>query len=438
MLSINEHVSNMFGTRLFIYCLMNISLSCLRLRNLGHSPLFNIQTAKNFNIHKSHFSYFTNSILQSKYQNQISFSKTSFKNGLSTAVKLENEMQSFKRYWSRQENTDSRGFFIDCSFDKIDTKNTNGSAIISYISLSLYNCYFNSIFGSYGGAIFSVGKLSCEFCTFLRCHSTQASSIYSISETLTNVSILNSLFDQNSVSNLFGVLYIKTWGTSLIKTVNSSNSVAMNCVGFCQTSYSHVDVEFLNIEKSESCYNGCFAMDYAQSIFVYKSNFVKCKQKSNNIVTASAILMTHTGFRNVIQGSAFIDNVPEAGYIICSDEERDIELIDCCITKADRIYNDFMVTKSVKLKNACYWVIQDEVNIGQMGFTYINEKDIKKRTIPSQFDFSDSKGKNNNNLILSKSLQFSIFFSIVACFAKWVFSTYFRHNPSFKSRRTIV
>ena len=416
---------------------MNISLISLQVKKFGNSPYLSLQNVKNTQICKSKFSYFSNFVFHSRFQQSISFSSTQFKNGLSTAVKLENQVNSFKRYWSRQEFSTSHAIFTDCNFDSIDTRQTNGSAIISCISLSLYNCYFHSIFGNFG-AIYSIGNTNIEYCSFSECTCKQAGALFQTSLTLSNVSILNSAFYQVHADELFGAIFIETWGTATISTVNSTKTLALNCVGFGQASFSHVKVSYFNARQSESCYNGCFSFVSTQSVDVTKSNFIKCSHRSNNPITASAILITNTPRHSVISESSFIDNVVEGGYIICVNDEKPITIIDCCLTKAIRMINHFFITENVKFKNGCYEISNDEMKGVQIGFSYVNEKEGKKRIINSKFDLSLNSDNKQKNFTISKSIQFSILLSIIVCFAKWFFSHYIKHSISFKRSKNIV
>lgn len=385
---------------------MNISIASLRLQMI-HGP--NLLTKSNLNsidIHKSSFNYFTSSLFRFFDIKNIKISSTNFKNGLSTAIYIDSQQISIKRIFEQQVYTSKTPLISDCLFDKIDTHDVNGSAVYSTVGLDISYCTFNTIH-SKNGAIMNFGTLRVQYTTFARDNAENAADIESTCITTQNILISNSIFHESHVEKLFASMHLITYGDIIISTINASDLMSMNCVGFCQINHGNFYMDHANIISTAAVYNGAAALDDCPNIHIDSTNFIKNLHRSNNKATGSALLITNPAGDGYIEGCSFIRNSPEQGHVIYM-EHKMLIIENCCFNKdpEGREYNLQVRTIGVRFRHECQSLTfkQNEA-IG-----YINTE--------------GRKPGHDKKQSMSKSMQFSILASILAVFIKYFWSNY--------------
>ena len=138
-----------------------------------------------------------------------------------------------------------------------------------------------------------------------------------------------------------------------------------------------------------------------------------------------------------IRGCAFINNKPESGYVVCIDRAQGV-LEECCITRSEHMMNSNIRETKNKIKNACYYVENEEEKYPSIGFTIWNEKEGKMKNMKLSEDELFDEGKEKKKEGMPKSVMFSFFLSIMICLIKFVFDRFIRHSTLLKKSKNIV
>ena len=390
---------------------MNISLSFLSISSYYFkSPLINQNYLSDLKFKNCIISNYFSTFLKFSNFNNLKIHSTTFKNGLSRSIQLENSLYNNKKYDSRLEINYEKCLITNSIFSSI-RNGYDGGAIISTVSLRVVNSLFSHI-NCHEASILSYGYLSIEKCSFIDLSAEQAPAVSSKSLMNPNITINQTNINNVNSIYLFGALYLKTNGFCLIKFLNSTKTSSVSWVGFCQIVNPLLDLSFVSIANSESQNNGALALNNCYKIYEFsKCNFIQCKQTTGNAVSAAALFFGALHYQYNIKSCIFHECLPGNGFVVSCENEPFQYLYDC--------YFDNSTFNQKQCKNSNIKLVNEQINdellhtfdeipIGydEQNYVFINETE------------NNQELKSNN--LLQSPVVVASFASLFACIVKFI------------------
>ncbi|EAX99716.1 hypothetical protein TVAG_472180 [Trichomonas vaginalis G3] len=195
----------------------------------------------------------------------------------------------------------------NCQFINLKNNAISGGAIICFAAMRLLNCEFHGCLAKNGGAIAVHSSFFGNYLTFKSCESiNNAGTIYHQSKYVNEFN-LNATAVISSKSPYFGSIVKRSLGSTIVSSLNISNSQATECVGSFEFENGPTLISFLNIDRSKAnahngagCIRSPVALDIKYSIFKY------CTHNSYIDNVATALIIYSSSFQSKITDTYFV------------------------------------------------------------------------------------------------------------------------------------
>lgn len=339
---------------------------------LSNSPLITLSQNRigiNFKIRSSYAYNFIGNFLKSYSSiNNLNIHKTVFKNFQNSCIHLSNGDKIIEnRVFNNQQKYSSSTNITNCEFIKCRNDQINGSAIYSSKPINILNCLFGDCFASFG-SIYVESDISVQYCTFRKNGASQQSPDLAI-RAENSISLLSFNIHAESESTLFGSMYREANGRMLVEDSNYSKTSAQSCVGTLEDSKGESHYKYVTFfHCSAEVFNGCQVITRKSTASVSNCNYIRNSHKSNEKITAAALLMYFNQGEMLITNSIFYLNNRDRSSTINFAYGTVGQIIDCCISgNIDvEVFSNFDVIKSNITNKACK--TQNKKYINQPGF----------------------------------------------------------------------
>ena len=299
--------------------LANFSLFSFFLKSISLSPFIcnsgSNLNSKNTQIGKSRFLFQFNSVFFSFTNNiNFQFSDSTMKNFLSSAICIEEEkILNFQNeiYYDSISNIEDPFTSIaikGCRFISVNSRKTDGGAILCFGKLSVRDCLFFSCSSfSYGGAIAVYSSFDINNCDIIECRAYFCSAIFSNSyqnETfyLNNICVLRccSSAAQGTINKLSPtVMAFSNSNMSLCQSRGLYSSIVMNTGEFL-SKYSHFSMNYGTEVNNGICIQHSYGFSIAYN------TFFNLTQRQNVFGGSCIVIYNNKGKNGYISNSIFM------------------------------------------------------------------------------------------------------------------------------------